>query len=239
MILSLSEAASLVRDGAVVALGGMTLYRRPVAFVREILRRRPKDLTLASFTGGFESDLLVGAGCVSTCRSCYFGLEIFGFAPMYTALASGLKIVEETEATICGSFRGRAAIPILRDTDVLRDRPDIRVVGGAIDIPPIEIDVAILHATEADRKGRARFVGNLACDVEIASTAEQVVVTAERIVDEVEPMIEADVVVEAPKGAWPTSCYPEYTFDGMELLRYVRMCREGRFEDYLAGFLAR
>jgi len=64
--ISLTEAARLVRDGDILALGGLTIYRRPVAFVRELLRRPdpPQDLTLLSFTGGFASDLLVGTGLV-------------------------------------------------------------------------------------------------------------------------------------------------------------------------------
>ena len=54
--LSLTDAAALVQDGQTIALGGMTIYRRPVAFVRELLRRdpRPKDLTLLCFTAGYR-----------------------------------------------------------------------------------------------------------------------------------------------------------------------------------------
>jgi len=33
----LADAAALVRDGDTLALGGMTLYRRPVAFARALL----------------------------------------------------------------------------------------------------------------------------------------------------------------------------------------------------------
>jgi hypothetical protein len=50
-------------------------------------------------------------------------------------------------------------------------------------------------------------------------------------------MIRAHHVVEAPKGAWPTSCYPEYTFDGLEILHYVRECKAGRFDEYLSRFV--
>ena len=88
-MISLSDAAELVQDAQTIALGGMTVYRRPLAFVRALLRRdhRPKDLTLLCFTAGIESDLLVGAGCVGTVRSVYFGLESFGLAPMFTEAA--------------------------------------------------------------------------------------------------------------------------------------------------------
>ncbi|NIV39780.1 MAG: CoA transferase subunit A, partial [Anaerolineae bacterium] len=56
-------------------------------------------MTLVSLTCGFESDLLVGAGRVRRVRTCYFGLESFGLAPMFTrkATAGELEVVEETE----------------------------------------------------------------------------------------------------------------------------------------------
>src|SRR5512142_1496253 len=108
--ISLAEAAALVRSGDVLALGGMTLYRRPVAFVYELLRRaaRPTDLTLLCFTAAYESDLLIAAGCVRRLRTCYAGLEIFGFAPMYTA-ARDLDVAPETEASLSCGLRASMA----------------------------------------------------------------------------------------------------------------------------------
>ena len=110
---SLAEAAALVRDGDTLALGGMTLYRRPVAFVRALLQQEspPRDLTLLCFTAGFESDLLVGAGLVERVRTCYFGLESFGLAPMFTqaATAGTLAVVEETEASLAFGLRATLA----------------------------------------------------------------------------------------------------------------------------------
>ncbi|HRF94325.1 MAG TPA: CoA transferase, partial [Aggregatilineales bacterium] len=72
---SMDEATSLITDKTVLALGGMTLYRRPMAFVRGLLQKmpRPKELTLVSFTMGLECDILVGSGCVDAVRTCYFG----------------------------------------------------------------------------------------------------------------------------------------------------------------------
>ena len=84
--------AAVVRSGMTVALGGMTLCRRPVAFVRELLRLnpRPEDLTLVAFTAGYAADLLVGVGMVSRVRTCYFGLEsIWACADVYGAGKSG------------------------------------------------------------------------------------------------------------------------------------------------------
>ena len=91
----MQEAAAGVSSGCTLALGGMTLYRRPMEFVRALLNRfystgEPRDLTLLSFAAGLESDLLVGAGIVSRVRACYFGLEIFGLAPMFIGFAVAL-----------------------------------------------------------------------------------------------------------------------------------------------------
>jgi glutaconate CoA-transferase, subunit A len=114
--ISLDTAASWVTSDCILALGGMTLYRRPLAFVRALLRRyrltgEPRNLTLLCFTAGLESDLLVGAGMVSKVRSCYFGLEIFGLAPMFTYYANRgeIEVIEETEASLAFGLRARAA----------------------------------------------------------------------------------------------------------------------------------
>jgi len=93
-------------DGCRLAFGGVTLYRRPMAFTLALLARHsqestPRDLTLLCFTAGLESDILVGAGMVSKVRTCYFGLEGFGLAPHFTTAAGDgtIEIIEETEAS--------------------------------------------------------------------------------------------------------------------------------------------
>jgi glutaconate CoA-transferase subunit A len=234
--ISLTEAAALVKPGQRLALGGMTLYRRPVAFVYELLRRqpRPADLTLLCFTAGYESDLLVGAGCVRQVRSCYFGLEIFGMAPMFST-ATTLDVVQETEASLAAGMRATMAgvgfMPALGwiGTDLMTLRPDVKTV---------------IHALVADRSGNARINGNRGVDAELALVADTVIVTAEEVVDEltsdvdiVGPLVTA--VAHAPRGAWPTSCYPLYPVGGGEILKYVDACNAGCFDEYLASALSR
>jgi glutaconate CoA-transferase subunit A len=165
-LMSLAQAAALVRDGDTLALGGMTLYRRPVAFVRALLQREPspRDLTLLCFTAGFESDLLVGAGLVRRVRTCYFGLEAFGLAPMFTqAVTAGtLQVIEETEASLAFGLRARlAGVGFMPGrgwlgTDLLKVRPDVQVIADpytgedVVAFPAIACDVAVIHALRAD-----------------------------------------------------------------------------------------
>ena len=254
----LAGAAALVHDGDTLALGGMTLYRRPVAFVRALLQRAtpPRDLTLLCFTAGFESDLLVGMGLVRRVRTCYFGLEAFGLAPMFTQAATtgALDVVEETEASLAFGLRATLAgvgfMPGLGwlGTDMLKVRPDVQVIADpytgedVVAFPAVTCDVAVIHALRADRVGNAMLGGNLAVDVELSLVAERVIVTAEEIVDRLDgPMdlsgFPVTAVVHAPRGASPTSCYPLYPVNGTELMRYTEACPDG-FEEYLSGFVA-
>ena len=257
-VIPLAEAAALVKSGDCLALGGMTLYRRPAAFVYELLRQAapPRQLTLLCFTCSYESDLLIGAGLVARVRTCYFGFEAFGLAPMFTQAANlgDIEIVEESEASL--SFGLRATLAQVGfmpgrgwiGTDMLRLRPDVRTVRDPysgeelVAFPALRPDVAVLHALQADRAGNARLGGNLGVDPELALTAGTVIVTAEEIVgrldqaDVVAPLVTA--VALAPHGAWPTSCHPLYPMGGEEIIDYLDACGREEFELYLRQRLA-
>jgi glutaconate CoA-transferase subunit A len=254
---TMEQAVRTVSSGCVLGLGGMTLYRRPMAFVRALLGTDAKDLTLLSLTSGLESDLLVGAGRVRQVRTCYFGLEAFGLAPMFTAQATAgeVRVIEETEASLAFGFRaalsGVGFMPSSAwlGTDLPTVRPDVRTVldpySGAeyTAFPALALDVAVIHVLVADRLGNAELGGNFALDRQMALVADQVIITAEHVVERLSgplelPGFNVSLVVEAPRGAWPTSCYPHYPMDGDEVLDYVDFCGAGRFGDYLNRFLS-
>jgi glutaconate CoA-transferase subunit A len=259
MLTTLSEAAKLVRPGDMLALGGTTLYRRPVAFVRELLRQGTDRLTLLELTAGFESDLLVGAGRVTCVRTCYFGLEAFGLAPMFTKLAGrgAFSIMEETEGSIAFGLRATEALVGFMagrawlGTDMFKARPDVRMVQDPYSgemlpaFPAIRPDVAVIHVPVADREGNAAVYINKAYDRELGLTADRLIVTAERIVDSFQELkSEIDILgrrvsalVQAPGGARPTSCYPDYPLDSMAIMDYIEACNRGEFDSYLERFL--
>ena len=251
---SLAAATDLVHDNDTIGLGGMTLYRRPVVFVRALIQRQqpPQNLTLLAFTASLAGDMLVGAGLVSRTRTCYFGLETFGLAPMFTQAAGWgqITIVEESEASIANGLRAQMAgvgfMPsrAWQGTDMFRVRPDVQRLidpysGETLTaFPAIGCDVAVIHVLKADRYGNSRLGGNPTIDVELATIASRVVMTAEEVVDELEapvdiPGLAVTAVVHAPHGAWPTSCYPLYPLDGEEILNYISACNAGEFESYV------
>ncbi len=259
--LTLEEAAELVPSGCTLALGGMTLYRRPVAFTSALLKRyrqtgEPRDLTLLAFTGGFENDLLVGAGMVSRVRTCYFGLEIFGLAPMFTYCANHgeIEIIEETEVSLALGLRAQVAgigfMPgrAWLGTDLPRLRPDVRTVidpysgEELMAFPAIRPDVAVIHALSADQDGNAQIGKNKSVDEEMMGASRTVLITTEAIVDEltavdlIAPL--AHGLILAPGGAAPTSCHPLYPLDGQALLAYTGQVSDpDSFEAFLENWL--
>jgi glutaconate CoA-transferase subunit A len=251
---TLADAAALVHEGQTLGLGGLTIYRRPVAFVQALIRRPspPGGLTLLAFTAGLAADQLVGSGLVSRVRTCYFGLEIFGLAPMYSAAATsgGLQIVDESEASIANGLRatlgGVGFLPsqAWQGTDMFRLRPDVKCINDPYTgrqltaFPAIRCDVAVIHVLQSDSMGNVVLGGNPTVDRELAAVATTTIVTAEEIVEGFDRQVDitsrdVDVVVHCPRGAWPTSCYPLYPLDGEEILRYIAACNQGQFEDYL------
>jgi acyl CoA:acetate/3-ketoacid CoA transferase alpha subunit len=154
--------------------------------VRALIRRfqesgEPRDLTLLAFTGGLECDWLVGAGMVARVRSCYFGLEIFGLAPMFTYYANRglLQVIEETEASLALGLRAQmAGIGFMPGrawlgTDLPRLRPDVCTVTDPYSgeqlmaFPAICPDVAVIHALRADEQGNAQIGDNKGVDEEL------------------------------------------------------------------------
>ena len=257
-LLPLDQAAELVSSGSTLGLGGMTLYRRPVGFIQALLGTNVTDLTIIALTCGFEADLLVGAGRVRRVRTCYFGLESFGLAPMFTRQASegNLEVTEETEASLSFGLRATAAgvgfMPseAWLGTDLFKARPDVKTISDPYSgrqytaFPALRADLSVIHAPVADHAGNACVIGNLGLDRELGLTSDLLIITAERIVERLEGPVQlagagVDHVVEVPRGAWPTSCYPDYPLDGDELLDYVDACASGGFDSYLEGFLGR
>lgn len=242
----LRDALAAVSDGMTVALGGMTLYRRPVAAALGIAAAGRRNLQIVTLTGGIETDLLIGAGCVRRLRSCYTGLEVVGFAPHFTrAVQSGaLELVEETEYTLSYGVQAAAMrVPFLpmrgafARTDIPKVRPDLKPFACPLTgerlfaVPALPVDVAILHAAAADRYGNCNLQGQLALDGHLPAAARVTVVTAEKIVepDELKAMrggvqlsgVFVTHVVEAPGGSLPTSCMPERKLDLAAVLDYA------------------
>lgn len=74
---TLREAAARVNDGARIVMSA-NLHRSPMAFLRELVRRRVRNLRVIGVVGGdLNIDFLVGAGAVGVVDTCSVTLGEF------------------------------------------------------------------------------------------------------------------------------------------------------------------
>jgi glutaconate CoA-transferase subunit A len=111
-------------------------------------------------------------------------------------------------------------------------------------IPRIAPDWAILHVHEADAEGNARVFGTPFWDRIMSRAADRLIITAERIIPTSEfvrqpeltlvPGFLVAAVVEAPGGAWPGACWPDYAVDEAAVWDYLESSRDSeRLAEYL------
>jgi glutaconate CoA-transferase subunit A len=251
-LVRLEDAASLVPNGATVAIGGLSLNCAPMAFCRELARAGVRDLELVAVVSGMAVDWLIAAGCLRKLVMGLISFEGFGLAPSFRHAAEQrtVEIEEWSEHTlICALQAATAGVPFMPTraglgTDMPALHPDRtwemvdeRSGRPFLACAALAPDIAVVHVHEADRLGNARVNPKLVWfDNELVKAAKTVIVTAERIVDTDSfraapertsyPGYAVDHVLEAPRGAWPTSCWPEYGYDGDFYRAYQRAARD-------------
>ncbi len=258
-LMNLNEAIlTYIQDWDLIGIWGLSFWRKPISACKEIIRQNKKDLSICTFVGGIDVDMLIAGDCVSEVRSCFVGMEIFGLAPHYRkAVESGsIKISEESEATIALGLRASyLKVPFMPlkgiiGTDLEKVRTDIKQIEDPLGsgtqimaVPKIDLDVAILHVPYADELGNGNIPGAVWLDDDMAKTAKKTIITCEKLVETEDirhlpgkaqlPMQTTNAVVKIPFGAHPSSVYPLYTFDPLHIQSYLKM----NFEDYRRKFI--
>jgi glutaconate CoA-transferase subunit A len=240
--MTLAEAVSeFVADGHTVALEGFT-HLIPFAAGHEIIRQGRRDLTLVRLTPDVLFDQLVAAG---TARAVVFGwMGNAGMGSLHAlrrriehADPEPLLVEEYSHYGLLGRYvAGASRLPFfpLRSysgSDMPSVNPRIRKVASPFDdgddtvwaVPPLNPDVAFVHAQRADRDGNTHIWGLTSVQKEAAFAARRTVVVVEEIVDDsvirsdpsrtVIPAIAVDAVVEAPGGAHPSFAQGYYDRD--------------------------
>ena len=249
---SLVEAASLVEDGATVAIGGLSMNGAPMALVREIVRRGARDLTVVAIVAGMPVDWLVAGGCVSKVVSGLISFEGLGLAPHFrAAVQRGEVDVEEySEHTlICRLQAAAYGLPFMPTkaglgTDMISVHPDTTrheqdpsTGEHYVACTPLPVDVALVHAHSADSQGNVRVDPKLIwMDNEIVNAATTTVASVEEILPHRDfvaephrttyPRFMVDAVAVAPYGAYPTANFPRYSYHAQFFADYVQATRD-------------
>jgi len=260
-ILSSAEAlAARIPDGAKIALPPNYSFCAN-ALVRALIRRGARDLHLVGVPAlGYQADLLIGAGCVSTVETAAVTLGEFGLAPRFTAAikAGSIRMLDATCPAIHGGLQAAergAPFSVMRGligSDILKRRPDWTVIDNpfseakdpVVAIPALIPDVTMFHAPKADRQGNV-FIGVRRECMVMAHAARNAFITVEEIVDgdlTHDPALAAGTIpglyisgmAEVKQGAWPQGIPGGYGDDLDHLGRYVEMARsEEGFAAYL------
>ena len=246
---SMADAVALVPDGTRLALGGFGNYQRPMAFVRELIRRRRRGLSVVGMVSGIEVDMLIGAGALARLETSYCGLEKYGLARNFRrgCETGEFTMVDYPEVLSFDRFRASREnfsfwpCDYLGGTDILTYNSDIKhfdcpLTGRRLyAIPPADPEVAVLHAIAADAAGNVLMPSHRLIpqelDLHIAGSCDTVVITVEKIVSNkfirrhselnLIPSYRTTLIVEAPCGAHPTPTLSRWLVDNEHLERYV------------------
>ena len=260
---SLDEALSCITDGCMLVVP-REVTGAPMAATRALIRRGVKHLHLVAVpTSTLQADLLIGAGCVETLETSAVSLGEFGPAPRFCAAVTQGSIVMK-DATcpallsqLQAAEKGVPFMPLrgLIDSDVLKYRGDWKVIDSPFGnsdpivlLPALKPDVALLHASMADRFGNV-WIGRHREMATMAHAAEKTVVTVEEIYDGNlldEPVMApgtlpgfyVEAIAVAKRGAWPLPLPDVYGADDAHIALYAKMAAtpEG-FAEYLDKYV--
>jgi acyl CoA:acetate/3-ketoacid CoA transferase alpha subunit len=176
---TLDEAVSSIESGMTIGLGGWGSRRKPMAFVRALLRTDVTDLTVVTY-GGPDLGLLCSAGKV---KRVYYGFVSLDSPPFYdpwfakARTTGAIEAREMDEGMVrCGLQAAAQRLPFLPIRAGLGS--DVRAFWGdelksvtspypapfggyeeLIAMPALTLDAAFVHLNLGDAQGNAAYTG--------------------------------------------------------------------------------
>jgi glutaconate CoA-transferase subunit A len=252
-VCTMQEAVSrFVEDGSTIAIEGFTAFIC-FAAAHEIIRQRKGELTLCRLTPDVIYDQMVAAGVAHKLVFSYSGNP--GVGSLYCvrrAVEKGvprpLEVEEYSHFGMVGRYMsGASNLPFfpLRSyagSDLPEVNPKIRFVNNPYGddqiavVPPLNPDVAFIHAQRADAQGNTHLWGLVGMQKEVAFASGKVVVVVEEIVEEdvirrdpnrtLIPGLVVDAVVCEPYGAHPSYVQGYYDRDNAFYLDWGKRSRD-------------
>ena len=196
-VVTLDEAASFVKDGDSVGVGGSMMSRTPTALIWALIRAGRKNLTCSRSIITSDGDLLLGSGISKHIITSWFSQGIlWGVSKvMRHHIETGAATFEEWSHMAMGMrFRaGAMGLPFMPirsmlGSDVQTLRPEAKEMvcpftgDRLLLVPALNPDVAIIHVQRCDAYGNAQIDGLQFMDIDLAMAANKVILSTERIV---------------------------------------------------------
>jgi glutaconate CoA-transferase subunit A len=255
---SMDEAVDrFVEDGATIAIEGFTAFIC-FAAAHEIIRQKKKELVLCRLTPDLIYDQMIAAGVAKKLVFSYLGNPGVGSLhcvrrAVEKAVPRNLAIDEYSHFGMVGRYiAGASKLPFFplksySGSDLPKVNDSIRFVdspyGGdqVAVVPPLNPDVAFLHAQRADEQGNTHIWGLVGVQKEVAFASKKVVVVVEEVVDEsvirhdpnrtLIPGLIVDAVVHEPFGAHPSYVQGYYDRDNAFYLDWDRISRDRKLTE--------
>ena len=233
---TLEEIVDELRDGMTIGIGGWASRRKPMALVRAICRSPVTDLTVVSY-GGPDVGLLCAYGKVRKVITGFVSMDTIPLEPHFRAARQRgeVEMTELDEGMLqWGLYAAANRLPFMPTraglgSDILTTNPQLKTIASPYDdstvvaMPPLHLDVALVHMNRADKQGNAQYLGpDVYFDDLYCMAADKAFVSCERIVGDFSEgsfhtlrisRLWVDGVVETPGGAHFTSCVPDYDRD--------------------------
>jgi glutaconate CoA-transferase subunit A len=236
-VTTLREAvAAHLHDGDTLAIEGFT-HLISFAAGHEVIRQGRRGLTLARLTPDLVYDQLVAAGCASKLVFSWLGNPGVGsLHAIRRAIEAGELEIEEYShhGMVARYAAGASRLPFfpLRSydgSDLATANPRIQRVASPYDgeevavVPPLNPDLAVIHAQRADADGNVQAWGIVGVQREAALAARRVIAVVEELVDAsvvrddpdrtLLPGTVVDAVCVEPFGAHPSFAQGYYDRD--------------------------
>src|SRR6478735_5517057 len=253
------DVVAELRDGMTIGVGGWGSRRKPMSLIRAIARSSLEDLTIVAY-GGPDIGLLCAAGKVRRVVYPFCSLDTIALEPHFRVArqTGAVSTLELDEGMFLLGLQAAAwRVPFIPTrvglgSDLHLVNPGLKTVTSPYDDgeeliaqPAIHLDAALCHLNVADERGNAAFRGpDLYFDDLLLQAAEKRFVSTERIVPSGDLVDAAgditrlrinrlfvDGIVEAPNGAHPTSCDPEYGRDEAFQKVYLGTAKEAEAWD--------
>jgi glutaconate CoA-transferase, subunit A len=241
-----------VHDGDTVAIEGFT-HLICFAAAHEIIRQRKRDLTLCRLTPDMVYDQMIAAG---VCKKLVFS---YAGNPGVGSLQAFRRAVEKSEprpleldefshfGLVARYLAGAARLPFYplnsyTGSDLPKVNPQIREMQSPFGdekvyvVPPLNPDVAILHAQRADENGNTQIWGLTGVQKEAAFASKRVIIVVEELVDAsviradpnrtIIPGLIVNAVVIEPFGAHPSYVQGAYDRDNAFYVEWDTISRE-------------
>ncbi|RLB45095.1 MAG: acyl CoA--acetate/3-ketoacid CoA transferase subunit alpha, partial [Deltaproteobacteria bacterium] len=171
--MTVDEAVAEVIDGMTIGIGGWGSRRKPMAFVRALVRKGVKDLTVVSY-GGPDIGIFCATGQIKKAVDGFVSLDSIALEPHFRKARQNATIeaVELDEGMFLLGLRAAAQrLPFLPTraglgSDVLKINPHLKPVKSPygdgeelVAVPASTVDVACIHMNRADASGNGQALG--------------------------------------------------------------------------------